>query len=610
MKAQCICLWAATAVASSTLAAGGEHPAGQLPTHIVIARGGDAWSGKLRAIQFLPTLGTLDAPAPPDLWEAGRLLDTTSPDARQLWTFRHGDSHFRTPTPLRWEALSPTQQAAIDAGDKLGPPRVDYLRGVRQHEHDDLSLRRRASVLGAMRGAHVQLLGPPGFVLDPLHKPFREQHARRPWMVYIGANDGMLHGFDALTGAEPFAVMSDAALPTAARNTSPGQPAPGPVCSRPFAADAWTGAQWRSLLACANGAMGSGLFLVDVTDPNSSSPPFMLAYDASDDPTVGRVEGPIPVVPLANGGSGQSRWFAISGNGESGASAESRLLLLALDQPLGSPWHPGTAYAIQVPTAASHGGLGAPAVALGPQGIATFAYAADTHGQIWRFDLSGAPPWPNALGTDETQRRTPFFKATSRGGSIQRILSPILLAASAGGPRLVFVAVDIGGNATLYGVADAKNAARDLSRENLASLDATEVGDDIVIRPNASSTANGWRIDFPAGQVPDDLTTAGTNSLLLTMRDAAGRERAYLLDAHTGLPTDKDGRTGHRLIGAPLITVQNVPPAQSPSGTTTQATQTSVWQLDGGHVRQLESRTYTRRLGRLSWREMTEAGAR
>lgn len=601
MKARRVCIWVVAALTSSTGAAGGDHPAGHLPTNVVIARGDDAWSGRLRAMRFLPTLGTLDAPAPSDLWEASRLLDAVSPDARQLWTFHRGDSLARTPIPLRWAALAPTQQAAIDADNTLGAKRIAYLRGARQHEHDDSKLRPRTSVLGAMRGSRVQLLGPPGFTFDERHGPFRLQHARRPWMVYIGANDGMLHGFDALTGAERFAVMPDAVLLAAARNASPGQPVPTPVCSHPFAADAWTGGQWRSLLACANGAMGSGLFLVDVTDPTSSTPPPLLAYDTSDDPAVGRMEGPIPIVPLANGGDGQRRWFVISGNGEGDARMESRLLLLALDPP-------GAVQTIRVPPGASRGGLGAPAVALGPQGTATFAYAADARGQIWRFDLSGTPPWTQALGANNTERRTPFFKATSRGGSIQRILSPILLAATAGGPLLVFTAVDINGHTTVYGVAD--TGVRNLSRDNLATLSASEVADGVVIRPEGSSTANGWHIDLPAGQMPDDLTAAGLNSLLLTTRDAAGHEHAYLLDARTGLPASNEGRTGHTIIGTPLVTVQNASPGQTPGGATVQATHTSLWQLDGERIRQLESRTYTRQLGRLSWREMTEEGAR
>ena len=104
MNARHIGVWLATALAGSTLAASRDHPAGQLPTRVVIARGGDAWSGQLRGMRFLPTLGTLDAPAPTDLWEAGRLLDRAAADARQLWTFRAGESTARVPVPLRWEA--------------------------------------------------------------------------------------------------------------------------------------------------------------------------------------------------------------------------------------------------------------------------------------------------------------------------------------------------------------------------------------------------------------------------------------------------------------------------------------------------------------------------
>lgn len=611
MNARRIGMWLATALAGSTLAASGDHPAGQLPTHIVIARGADAWSGQLRGMRFLPTLGTLDAPAPTDLWEAGRLLDGTVPDARHIWTFRHGDSTAREHAPLRWDALSPAQQAAIDGTDKLGAQRIDYLRGVRQGEHQESRFRPRPSVLGAMRGAHIQLLGPPDVTLDARHAAFRLAHARRPWMVYVGANDGMLHAFDALTGVERFAVMSDAVLPAAARNASRGEPVPTPVCSHPFAADAWTGTQWHSILACANGAMGSGLFLVDVTDPTSATPPPMLAYDASDDPTVGRIDGPIPIVPLVDSGNGPPRWFAISGNGTGDANADSRLLLLALDQPRTSAWQTDrTAYAIRVPRAGSRGGLGAPAVALGPHGTATVAYVPDTQGQIWRFDLSHGPAWPQALGTNATQRRTPFFKATARGGAPQRVLGPILLATTAGGPLLVFSAIDAHGNATLYGVADTDGTLRNLSRDNLTALNASEEADGVVIRSDGGGAPNGWHIDLPNGQTVDDLTTAGANTLLLTTRNAGGQQHAYLLDTRTGLPTDKAGRTGHVVIGLPLVTVQVAPAVQTPDGTATQATHTTVWQSDGQRAHPLESRIYTRQLGRLSWREVTEAGTR
>ena len=595
---------------ASMAAATSDHPAGHLPTHVIVARGDDAWAGRLRALRFLPTLGTLDAPAPTDLWEAGAILNAMPVDTRNLWTFHDRDSAPHAATPLLWETLSPTQQAAVNTTDEFGAERVNYLRGIRRHEQGKPALRPRTGLLGAMRGARVQLLGPPGFVLDPRHVRFREQHARRPWMVYVGANDGMLHGFDALTGVERFAVMPDAVLATAAKKASAGHPVPRPLCPRPFAADAWTGTEWRSILACTNGSMAPGLFLVDVTDPvPSSAPPPMLAYDGNDDHDVGEMEGPVPVVAVPNGGDSTPRWFAISGNGRGKAGVPSKLLLLSVEQQRSASWLPDrTAYAVTIPTDASRGGLGPAAIALGLKGTATVAYAGDAQGQIWRFDLTGAPPWSNALGNNEADRRRPFFTATSRSGSIQRILAPILLAATAGGPLLVFTAVDDEGNATLYGVTD--GGSRRLSRDSLTGLSAMDVADGVVIAPNAHGSQNGWRIDLPGGQLPDDLSAAGSHSLLLTTRDIAGRDRAYLLDTLTGLPARRDGHTGHILASAPLITVQTDALGATAGGKPTQTVNTTLWHVDGGRIRQLETRRYTRQLGRLSWREMTETSTR
>ena len=610
MKSRLVTISLMATLKASMAVAASDHPAGRLPTHVVVARGDDAWAGRLRALRFLPTLGTLDAPAPTDLWEAGAILNAMPVDTRNLWTFRDRDSAPHAAAPLLWETLSPTQQAAINTTDEFGAERVNYLRGIRRHEQGKPALRPRTGLLGAMRGARVQLLGPPGFVLDPHHVRFREQHARRPWMVYIGANDGMLHGFDALTGVERFAVMPDAVLATAAKNASAGHPVPRPLCPRPFAADAWTGTEWRSILACTNGSMAPGLFLVDVTDPvSSSAPPPMLAYDGNDDHDVGEMEGPVPVVAVPDGGDSTPRWFAISGNGRGRAGMPSKLLLLSVEQQRSASWVPDrTAYAITIPTDASRGGLGSPAIALGLKGTATVAYAGDAQGQIWRFDLTGAPPWSNALGNNEADRRLPFFTATSRSGSIQRILAPILLAATAGGPLVVFTAVDDEGNAALYGVAD--GGSRRLSRDSLTGLGATDVPDGVVIEPNAHASQNGWRIDLPGGQLPDDLSAAGSHSLLLTTRDIAGRNRAYLLDTLTGLPSRKDGHTGYILASAPLITVQTDALGATAGGKPTQTVNTTLWHVEGERIRQLETRRYTRQLGRLSWREMTETSTR
>ncbi len=612
MRRQTACALLCAMLAGTTHPGVTDPSAGQLPTHYLAAPGDDAWSGRLHALQFRLPPDMPETFQPPAMWEAAKRLDAHPPDTRRLWTFRQGDALDRTAVPLRWEALAPAQRDLLNGHDGHGVIRLGYLRGVRRQETELPQLRRRTSVLGAVRGAHVQLLGPPTFMLDARHTEFRRQHAGRRWTVYIGANDGMLHAFDALTGSERFAVMPDAALPAVTRNIAADQPAPAPVCRRPFATDAWTGAQWRSVLACATGAMAPGLFLVDVTDPDAETPPPLLAYDTHDDPAVGHVEDPVPVVPLADESGTQSRWFALSGNGDSIPAMESRLLLLALDQPRATPWQPGrTAFAITVPPTASLGGLGAPAVALGPDGRASFAYAGDHHGQVWRFDLRGAPPWPQALGHSDAERRQPFFTATSRAGLRQRIAGPILLAATAGGPLLVLTAVDPAGAATVYGVTDAGSGRRNLTRGHLAGRTASEASEGAALRADDGSPIDaGWRIDLPVGHTPDDLVSAGPDSLLLITRDSAGHRRAYLLDPRSGLPVDGNMLSGRVLASEPLVTVHAGPPVTRADGSSTQVVQTRLWHAAGGLLQSLETHRQSHRLGRLNWREVLEEGIR
>ncbi|MHA6821499.1 pilus assembly protein [Ralstonia pseudosolanacearum] len=612
MRRQTACAWLCAMLPGTAHPGVNDHPAGRLPTHYLVAPGDDGWSGRLHALQFRPPPDLPEITRPPAMWEAAKLLDARQPDTRKLWTFRQGDAFDRTAVPLRWETLAPSQQDLLNGQDGHGILRLGYLRGVRRHETEPPQLRRRTSILGAVRGAHVQLLGPPGFVLDARHGAFRRQHAGRRWMVYLGANDGMLHAFDALTGDERFAVMPDAALPAVVRNIAPGQPAPAPVCKRPFAADAWTGAQWRSVLACATGAMAPGLFLLDVTNPDAETPPPLLAYDTHDDPAIGHVEDPVPVVPLADESGVQSRWFALSGNGDSTPSVESRLLLLALDQPRAAPWQPGrTAFAITVPPVASRGGLGAPAVALGPNGRASVAYAGDHHGQVWRFDLRGAPPWPQALGRNDFERRQPFFVATSRTGLRQRLVGPLLLVATAGGPLLVFTAMDASGAATVYGVSDASGGQRNLAREHLAGRTVSETSEGVALHADGGGPIGaGWRIDLPVGHTPDDLVSAGPDNLLLIARDANGRSRAYLLDPRSGLPAGGTVMTGRLLASEPLVTVHAGQPATQADGSGTQVVQSRLWQIVEGRMQSMETHRQSRQLGRLNWREVLEEGIR
>jgi type IV pilus assembly protein PilY1 len=86
------------------------------------------------------------------------------------------------------------QQALLSLEDDLGEQRVAYLRGDRSLE--GMPFRRRSSILGD--AVHST----PVYVDTPDHRA----------AIYLGANDGMLHAFDAVSGIELFAYVPDALM--------------------------------------------------------------------------------------------------------------------------------------------------------------------------------------------------------------------------------------------------------------------------------------------------------------------------------------------------------------------------------------------------------------
>ncbi|NCW87164.1 MAG: hypothetical protein EBV69_14220, partial [Oxalobacteraceae bacterium] len=106
--------------------------------------------------------------------------------------------------------LSDTERAQA-AGKNL----VDYLRGQFQHEdRPDNKLRlfrKREQILGAPINAQPVYVGAPAFrYADLNYGEYRDKvAANRPATVYLAANDGMLHAFDAASGKERWAFIPE-----------------------------------------------------------------------------------------------------------------------------------------------------------------------------------------------------------------------------------------------------------------------------------------------------------------------------------------------------------------------------------------------------------------
>ncbi len=127
--------------------------------------------------------------------------------------------------PFLWRNLSDVQKlnlsktSAAPAGDPADGERIlNYLRGDRTYESTTAVsnlYRQRASLLGDIVDSKVVYLGKPSASYAESYNPgytrFKSDKASRKPLIFVGANDGMLHAFDASEGAsggqEVFAVV-------------------------------------------------------------------------------------------------------------------------------------------------------------------------------------------------------------------------------------------------------------------------------------------------------------------------------------------------------------------------------------------------------------------
>lgn len=106
--------------------------------------------------------------------------------------------------PFRYANLSSTEQAAMDATTH-GSQLVDYLRGDKSNE--GTLFRTRTHILGDIVNSGATLVQnalSPSYseATNPGYTAFSKTIANRQPVIYVGANDGMLHAFEAdFTGA-------------------------------------------------------------------------------------------------------------------------------------------------------------------------------------------------------------------------------------------------------------------------------------------------------------------------------------------------------------------------------------------------------------------------
>lgn len=370
----------------------------------------DRWRGDVTAWDWSGSAGTRSSSPK---WRASAWLDDESRNLSQRKIFTHNGS---AGVAFTWNALDTTlkNQLLNGATNSVGQQRLDYLRGERKLEtQNGGTLRDRASRLGSIVNSNLWITTPPRRLRHDWegHAAFRSAQAKRPAMVYVGANDGMLHGFDADTGEERLAYVPRGVYNTLRESTTPGFAYKATVDGHPFTADAdlrrvgntvLTTPNWRTLLVGALGAGGRGYFVLDVTDPaNVGTGNVLIDRTFAAEATGTQVphgdighlhapavtDGPLTqrseqIVKLNDG-----RWAVVLGNGVNSANERPVLLIQYLDgdralRPI-----------VANSTNGAGNGLGpARPIDIDGNGTADVVYAGDLKGQLWKFNLSNTDP--------------------------------------------------------------------------------------------------------------------------------------------------------------------------------------------------------------------------
>lgn len=401
----------------------------------------------------------------------------------------------------------PTQAATLGAS-AVQANMLNYLRGDTCNElannaalssacqtitgnTNSLSYRPRgASVLGDITNSKPAIYGVPSLPyadapLNPGYSSFKTSKASRTTMLYVGANDGMLHAFDgsiggANSGHELFAYVPSALLTT---NTDANGNAVGlaslsvgktpkdlkhhfMVDAQPVVVDidfnrvglstsdpTWPTApsDWHTLVISGLGkgggssgtgpgtVVGGGYFALDVTDPAAIGDETALASKVKweTDPTVltnmGYSSGEPLVIKTKKYG-----WTLVLTSGYGNADGKGYIYLV----------NPVTGALYENPIATSAGSTTAPAglarvTAFVPNQAdftADALYAGDLLGNVWRVDLtytsgSGSAEQIASLTAPDGTKLTPVATTTAQPITMR----PVIGVDPTSGTRYVFV---------------------------------------------------------------------------------------------------------------------------------------------------------------------------
>ena len=264
------------------------------------------WQGDLKKYQLVKGV-----PKDDPVWDAAKKLNQTPAANRNIWTIA---TDFNVPTSINnfnssnadklkyllWEN-APVEPTSSDA-TKL----INFIRGVDSYNEVKAADQKKNNLLSGERWklgdiyhSELKVIGVPSATSSDSNVNseafYRYKNAyssrlqygnncggycaQRKQMIYVGANDGLLHAFDAKNGEELWAFLPPMML-TKIRTTISSKNSQSVsiygVDGSPIIKDIFLNNEWRTILMSGLGMGGRGYFALDVTNPNS--PSFLFGF--------------------------------------------------------------------------------------------------------------------------------------------------------------------------------------------------------------------------------------------------------------------------------------------------------------------------------------------
>lgn len=231
------------------------------------------------------------------IWDAGTLLNNKPSSSRKIWTTGIADTGINNFTTSNVSLLK-NKLFKTSATDSDATKLINFIRGLDSYDEDgDGNTSESRHKLGDIYHSNINIVGKPNGSLQYANEfqtgfyrsqngysNFISQYSGRREVIYVGANDGMLHAFDAITGNELWAFIPPSLhskLSTMISNKANSTNSIYGVDGSSSVKDIYIDGKWKTVLISSLGAGGHSFFALDITDPDNPEHLFTVNNDSS-----------------------------------------------------------------------------------------------------------------------------------------------------------------------------------------------------------------------------------------------------------------------------------------------------------------------------------------